>query len=66
MTYSLYMSTYRSIHPDDRPTLDAEDIAMFEADKRRYRNFTPEPGSWASQIGPDPFAEPGTAHVVPF
>lgn len=46
--------------------LDRKDVELFEADKRRYRNFKPAKGSWAAQIGPDPFAEPGTASVVPF
>lgn len=66
MTHTSHMSIYRVTESDDNYTLDAEDMELFEADKRRYRNFVPEPGSWASQIGPDPFAEPGTAHVVPF
>ena len=56
----------RNRNTDSEFFLTREDVELFEDDKRRYRNFTPEPGTWAAQIGPDPFAEPGTAHVVPF
>lgn len=45
--------------------LTNEDMKLEAYLTRKYRNFVPAPGSWASMIQPDPFMVSGV-NVEPF